>query len=108
MPSQSSILKNQQSKPEPVMKNTFGLQFNPIDGPGKAQQYNYEDGEGPNGPQSITTPICVHLTKDCEDFEGPILANVTANLSPLYTQKQLQKLIGLENGPIAKLNLIGP
>ncbi|GJQ96595.1 hypothetical protein Tco_0007734 [Tanacetum coccineum] len=51
MPKSESILKNQQS-------------------------YNYEDCEDQMGPQSITTAHLCAIDKDCEDFEGPILAQL--------------------------------
>ncbi|GKG37254.1 hypothetical protein Tco_0447427, partial [Tanacetum coccineum] len=35
MPKSESILKNQQSNPEPELKNTIGCNLNPSDGPGK-------------------------------------------------------------------------
>ncbi|GJU08025.1 hypothetical protein Tco_1124455 [Tanacetum coccineum] len=61
-------------KPEPELKNTIECNLNPSDGPGKPNSINYEDCEDQMGPQSITTAHLCAIDKDCEDFEGPILA----------------------------------
>ncbi|GJZ70896.1 hypothetical protein Tco_0634747 [Tanacetum coccineum] len=59
------------------LKNTIECNLNPTpipDGPGKPNSNFMEDCEDQLGPQSITTPIWCAIDKDCEDFEGPILA----------------------------------
>ncbi|GJY14472.1 putative reverse transcriptase domain-containing protein, partial [Tanacetum coccineum] len=63
-------------KPEPELKNTIGCNLNPSDGPGKPNSINYEDCEDQMGPQSISTAHLCAIDKDCEDFEGPILAQL--------------------------------
>ncbi|GJZ47347.1 hypothetical protein Tco_0601179, partial [Tanacetum coccineum] len=52
----------------------------------KAQQYNYEDCEDQMGPQSITTAHLCAIDKDCEDFEGPILAQLQPISAIVHTK----------------------
>ncbi|GKA39676.1 reverse transcriptase domain-containing protein [Tanacetum coccineum] len=82
-------------KPEPELKNTIGCNLNPSDGPGKPNSINYEDCEDQMGPQSITTAHLCAIDKDCEDFEGPILAQLQP-ISAIVHTKTTSKLIGLE------------
>ncbi|GJZ91593.1 putative reverse transcriptase domain-containing protein [Tanacetum coccineum] len=78
---QESITEESTVKPEPELKNTIECIFTNADGHGKPNIIFMEDCEDQMGPQSITTAHLCAIDKDCEDFEGPILAPVTANLS---------------------------
>ncbi|GJY00571.1 hypothetical protein Tco_0357589 [Tanacetum coccineum] len=73
-------------KPEPELKNTIGCNLNPSDGPGKPNKYNYEDCEDQMGPQSISTAHLCAIDKDCEDFEGPILAQLQPISAIVHTK----------------------
>ncbi|GJU94801.1 hypothetical protein Tco_1319557, partial [Tanacetum coccineum] len=73
-------------KPEPELKNTIGCNLNPSDGPGKPNSINYEDCEDQMGPQSISTAHLCAIDKDCEDFEGPILAQLQPISAIVHTK----------------------
>ncbi|GJY89370.1 hypothetical protein Tco_0504566 [Tanacetum coccineum] len=57
-----------------VLKNSIGCNLNTIRWAGKAPIVNNEDCEDQMGPQSMTTAHLCAIDRDCEDFEGPILA----------------------------------
>ncbi|GKC79835.1 hypothetical protein Tco_1130609 [Tanacetum coccineum] len=59
--------------------------LNNSDGPGKPNSI-YEDCEDQMGPQSITTAHLCAIDKDCEDFEGPILAQLQPISAIVHTK----------------------
>ncbi|GKG37537.1 hypothetical protein Tco_0447710, partial [Tanacetum coccineum] len=60
-------------KTESILKNTIECNLYPSDGPGKPNSI-FMNCEDQMGPQSIITAHLCAIDKDCEDFEGPILA----------------------------------
>ncbi|GKB75530.1 hypothetical protein Tco_0942425, partial [Tanacetum coccineum] len=72
---------SQNDKTEHGMEKTAGMpnRFNMKtveDTNGPHQFQHYEDCEDQMGPQSISTAHLCAIDKDCEDFEGPILAQL--------------------------------
>ncbi|GJY91346.1 hypothetical protein Tco_0506542 [Tanacetum coccineum] len=70
--SQSQYRRTQQSIRQPGTERILLMQSLPYDG-GDSPMYIYKDVKT-MGPQSITTAHLCAIDKDCEDFEGPILA----------------------------------
>ncbi|GJZ53030.1 hypothetical protein Tco_0607915 [Tanacetum coccineum] len=78
--------ENQRVKPrEPELKNTIGCNLYPSDGPGKPNSI-IMSCEDQMGTQSITTAHLCAIDKDCEDFEGPILAQLQPISAIVHTK----------------------
>ncbi|GJU43929.1 hypothetical protein Tco_1201195 [Tanacetum coccineum] len=67
------------------MKITIGCNLSHMKGAGKPIDI-YEDCEDQMGPQSITTAHLCAIDKDCEDFEGPILAQLQPISAIVHTK----------------------
>ncbi|GKF36570.1 hypothetical protein Tco_0113328, partial [Tanacetum coccineum] len=61
------------SKSEPELKNTVGYNLNPSDGPGKPNSITMKTVKTKWALNQSTAHLCA-IDKDCENFEGPILA----------------------------------
>ncbi|GJT63635.1 hypothetical protein Tco_1015115 [Tanacetum coccineum] len=73
-------------KPEPELKNTIECNLNPSDGPGKPNSIIMKTVNTQMGPQSISTAHLCAIDKDCEDFEGPILAQLQPISAIVHTK----------------------
>ncbi|GJU72929.1 hypothetical protein Tco_1264334 [Tanacetum coccineum] len=72
-------------KPEPELKNTVGCNLNPSDGPGKPNSIIMKTVKTKWALNQFTTAHLCAIDKDCEDFEGPILAQLQP-ISAIYPQ----------------------
>ncbi|GJR44316.1 hypothetical protein Tco_1312419 [Tanacetum coccineum] len=86
MPKSESILKISSQKPEPRLKNTIWSNHNPSDGREKPNIISYERLVKPNGPINPYTAHLCAIDKDCEDFEGPILAQLQPISAIVHTK----------------------
>ncbi|GJV43630.1 putative reverse transcriptase domain-containing protein [Tanacetum coccineum] len=97
LPKSESYTEDFSQSTKPELKNTIGCNLNPSDGPGKPNSINYEDCEDQMGPQSITTAHLCAIDKDCEDFEGPILAQLQP-ISAIFEGFSVSNSEGLHKG----------
>ncbi|GJZ66383.1 hypothetical protein Tco_0623079 [Tanacetum coccineum] len=63
-------------KSESILKNTIGCNLNPSDGPGKPNSITMKTVKTKWALNQFTTAHLCAIDKDCEDFEGPILAQL--------------------------------
>ncbi|GJW65489.1 hypothetical protein Tco_0117373 [Tanacetum coccineum] len=87
MPKSESITEESGSQPDkPGIMILLDAIFTHLRaGKGKTIGY-YEDLCRPMGPQSITTAHLCAIDKDCEDFEGPILAQLQPISAIVHTK----------------------
>ncbi|GJR98643.1 hypothetical protein Tco_0270817 [Tanacetum coccineum] len=70
MPKSESILKNQQTKPEPELKNTIECNLYPSDGPGKPNSMSMKTVKTKWALNQLQQPICVQLTKTVKTLKA--------------------------------------
>ncbi|GKA88956.1 hypothetical protein Tco_0810768 [Tanacetum coccineum] len=75
-----------QSHRSQELKNTVGCNLNPSDGPGKPNSIFMKTVKTKWALNQFTTAHLCAIDKDCEDFEGPILAQLQPISAIVHTK----------------------
>ncbi|GJR28993.1 hypothetical protein Tco_1105225 [Tanacetum coccineum] len=73
-------------KSESILKNTIECNLNPSDGPGKPNSIFMKTVKTKWALNQFTTAHLCAIDKDCEDFEGPILAQLQPISAIVHTK----------------------
>ncbi|GJV34617.1 hypothetical protein Tco_1395017 [Tanacetum coccineum] len=73
-------------KPEPELKNTIRCNLNPSDGPGKPNSITMKTVKTKRALNQFQQAHLCAIDKDCEDFEGPILAQLQPISAIVHTK----------------------